>query len=88
MRKWGVKTVVPSNIFPVVGEFAFLWWNAMACPYYHFSRPVTNRCDKLLSIEVRVRMFKIAREPAMLGAANGSRLCLLLGKAGASLRSD
>jgi len=24
MRKWGVKTVVPSNIFPVVGEFGFL----------------------------------------------------------------
>jgi hypothetical protein len=23
MRKWGVKTVVRSNIFPVVGEFGF-----------------------------------------------------------------
>jgi hypothetical protein len=27
MRKWGVKTVVPGNIFSVVGEFGF-----MACP--------------------------------------------------------
>jgi len=58
MRKRRVKTVVPSNIFPVLGEFGFLvgartlWPRAfgrprMACPYYHFSRPVTNRCDKL-----------------------------------------
>jgi hypothetical protein len=58
----------------------------MVCPYYHFSRPVAKRCDRLLSIGVRVMMFKTVREPDMLRAAKSLRLFLAVGKARASLR--